>query len=237
MKKKKKLIIPILFVTVFALIGIVLAYLFTSTGKDNEIKVTNADIIIDEEFDKSNLKEGYNVYKKTVPITNKGENPCFVRVFMDFSDSAVIGEADSDIRTYFSNDENKPAITDENNVFNSNSWKLASSKEWLNENWIYIDYDGNIIDNSNNGSNNSTVNAGLGGYYYYKLPVEPDESTEPLISWVMTYFKDADKVQIYDILLYTETIQTIGIDGTEYVTENNANWIDAWKAYLHIGEP
>ena len=69
---------------------------------------------------------------------------------------------------------------------------------------------------------------GLSGYYYYTVPVQPGESTEPLIRWVMTYFEGT--VKVYDILVYTETVQTVGIDGTDYST----NWADAWKAYLHI---
>ena len=237
MEKKKKTTILIPLVIILILIGSVLAYLFTSDGADNEIKVTNADVTIDEEFDKSNLKPGYNVYQKTVPITNKGENPCFVRVFMDFSDSSLIGDAASDVRTYFSNAKSKPPVpeadTPHSNI-DSTIWKLAAEKTWLDENWVYIDYDGSKKYMTNSGLVTETAIdslKGLGGYYYYKIPVAPDESTSPLISWVMTYFKDAQKIKIYDILVYTETIQTIGIDGTEYTA---TNWTDAWKAYLHI---
>ena len=234
MEKKKKPIILISLVIILILIGSVLAYLFTSDGADNEIKVTNADVTIDEEFDKSNLKPGYNVYQKTVPITNKGENPCFVRVFMDFSDSSLIGDATSDVRTYFSNAESKPSVPAATDTPDSDIWKLAAEKTWLDENWVYIDYDGSKKYMTNSGLVTETAIdslKGLGGYYYYKIPVAPDESTSPLISWVMTYFKDAQKIKIYDILVYTETIQTIGIDGTEYT---DADWADAWKAYLHI---
>lgn len=224
MEKKKKLSISIALVVILALFGSVLAYLFASSGANNEIKVTNANASIDEEFDGSNLKQGYNVYKKTVPVKNSGENPCFVRVYMDFSDSSVINSADA--QTYFSNEENKPAASPV-----SNAWKIASGKEWLKGNWVYVDDNGNVVyvdDKGNVVNGSGSVNLGLSGYYYYTVPVQPGESTEPLIRWVMTYFEGT--VKVYDILVYTETVQTVGIDGTDYST----NWADAWKAYLHI---
>ena len=223
MEKKKKLSISIALVVILALVGSVLAYLFASSGADNEIKVTNADASIAEEFEGSNLKTGYNVYKKKVPIKNSGESPCFVRVYMDFSDSSVIDSGD--IKTYFSNAVNEPAAPAQGGSI-SDDWKPASNKEaWLSGGkWVYVENDGNVV----NGS--GSVNSGLSGYYYYTEPVQPGASTEPLISWVMTYF--GSTVKVYDILVYTETVQTVGIDGTDYSV--NDNWADAWKAYLHI---
>ncbi len=200
---------------------------------ENLLNSDNEEIKNNERF--YNLKEictkEYVNKKLIVPIGKIDENE---NVFMDFSDSSLIGDATSDVRTYFSNAESKPSVPAVTNTPDSAIWKLAAEKKWLDENWVYIDYDGSKKYMTNSGLVTETANdnlKGLGGYYYYKIPVAPDESTSPLISWVMTYFKDAQKIKIYDILVYTETIQTIGIDGTEYTA---TNWTDAWKAYLHI---
>ena len=126
-------------------------------------------------------------------------------------------------QTYFSNAEEKPAESD------TNIWKPASGKEWLRGNWVYVDDNGNVESGIVSGSSDN-VGSGLSGYYYYTVPVQHGESTAPLITWVMTHF--GNTVKVYDILIYAETVQTVGIDGTDYSVNNN--WADAWKAYLHI---
>ena len=200
---------------ILASIGGILAYLFTRKDATNTIYVGKGDANITEIFEKPPklTPDDNNIYQKDVKIKNTGENPCFIRVFMDFSDSKVKA------KSWISNKE-----SDEKPEANDSSWKHANGTDWIPADWVK-----------------------LGNYYYYTKPVNAGNSTSSLIRWVKTEFSSDTgngniKPQIYDILVYSETVQTIGINGTDYgagtygtnETPQKYGYQEAWKEFLRV---
>ena len=91
---------------------------------------------------------------------------------------------------------------------------------------------------------NADSNTKLNGYFYYTEPVDPNRSTSELIRSVKTDYNgdnnndsNIDKIKAYDIIVYSETVQTIGTDGTDYGATGysggtHAGWYDAWASFL-----
>ena len=232
-KKSKQLPFIIAGLVILIAVGSVVAYLMANDGKQNDFVVGRGDDKVEELFNKpSKLSVGVNPFQKEVAVKNTGENPCFVRVYMDFSDSSVKDY------TYFYSDmiaetmpefykkdangdnvidaDNKPIIED--NWYKANSVDDSSKENWLDDKWVYV----------------SDINDGLYGYFYYTEPLKAEESTTDLINWVNTVFGEGD-VKKFDIYVYSETVQTVGIDGTDYGiadTDGTYNWQEAWTKYL-----
>ncbi len=82
------------------LIGGVFAYYTSKQAKTNTITVGQNTTAITEEFDP---EPDQGVYKKAVQIANMGNVPCYVRVFIAFSDeeAAGISQFSADGKTYF----------------------------------------------------------------------------------------------------------------------------------------
>ncbi len=80
-------------IAVLMLISIsgILAYLFTRKDATNTVYVGKGKANVEETFVKPPklTPDENNIYQKDVKIKNTGENPCFIRVFLDFSDSKV----------------------------------------------------------------------------------------------------------------------------------------------------
>ncbi|MBR1423090.1 MAG: hypothetical protein IJ571_06585 [Ruminococcus sp.] len=95
--KYKKLLwlIPLLGLLIAVpLIGRTLAYNTDSEKQTNKVEFSNVEAKIQEEFPtitSSNLQGNTLKYKKKIWVENTGTAPCFVRVYLDFSDSAVRG--------------------------------------------------------------------------------------------------------------------------------------------------
>lgn len=70
----------------------------------------------------------------------------------------------------------------------------------------------------------------LGGYFYYMSPVNAGESTTPLITDVKTNFVTAEDIKQYEILVYTESVQTRDINGELFTGE--APWKQAWTEFI-----
>ena len=88
--------------------GVTSAYLSGNEGSANTLYVANNRITVDETFPSPDpLTEGENVFTKDVRIKNTGNVPCFVRVFVDFSDDDVrrSSEVSPDGTNYYSFDE------------------------------------------------------------------------------------------------------------------------------------
>ena len=88
--------------------GATAAYLSGSEGSANTFYVANNRITVDENFPTPEpLTEGENIFTKDVKIKNTGNVPCFVRVFVDFSDDNIRGvsEISPDGTDYYSFDE------------------------------------------------------------------------------------------------------------------------------------
>lgn len=209
-KKNKRILTTVALIVIFACIGCLTAYLVWITGQPNKLKIGQGDAKIEETFNPPpKLNKGANIYQKLVTVKNTGKNLCFVRVFMDFSDS------ETKKSTYFFKPNDGVAIPTEAPDLNTTigTWEPAST--WRPDNdWEYVE-DGD-----------------LGGFYYYKKPVDVGFSTTPLISWVKTDFVDENKITDYQILVYSETVQIVEMNGTEY---DDTNYKQAWNEFLRTG--
>ncbi len=180
-------------------IGATQAYLSSHSSTQNNFTVGKNEISIDEDFDSVTPQQNMT-YTKDVTIANTGDVPCYVRVFLQFSDSDVrdVSQVSRDGTTFEGWDD---FIKD-----TSGSWKYIAS------------------------GTDST----LGGYFYYTKPLQAGESTTSLLKTVKTEFKSADDVTPYDIIVYSESVQTISPDA-------DGNWVDksqetdnyqtVWKSY------
>lgn len=206
-KKKKRILTTIALIVIFACIGCLTAYLVWITGQPNKLKIGQGDAKIEETFNPPpKLNKGANIYQKLVTVKNTGKNPCFVRVFMDFSDS------ETKKSTYFFKPNDGVDIPTEAPDLNTTigTWEPAST--WRpDSNWAYDESD---------------------GFYYYKKPVDVGCSTTPLISWVKTDFDDENKITDYQILVYSETVQIVEMNGTEY---DDTSYETAWNEFLRTG--
>ncbi len=220
--KKRTIIIVCSAVLAIALlsIGITYAYLGTNEEKKNKVMVGRDTVSITESFPEVSEQSMENKHTKEVQIKNTGSVPCYVRVYAEFSDSRIAEKAKVDgcnlKDTAWS--EFKTALSDENN----------SSK------WVYV----------------KTGN--LAGYFYYKDRVMSGDSTSELIKKVKVDYRDPndtndsniDKIQPYEMIVYTETVQSTDIDGTEYGVKElkvnniayaaNKQWELAWKRFLKV---
>ena len=74
--------------------------------------------------------------------------------------------------------------------------------------------------------------ATLGGYFYYTKILTPGETTPSLIEGVKTTFPNTDSIRDFDIVVYSESVQTSEIDsaGTKY---QDGDWRIAWTIFLN----
>jgi len=221
--KKRTIIIVCSAVLAIALlsIGITYAYLGTNEEKKNKVMVGRDTVSITENFPEVSEQSMVNEHTKKVQITNTGSVPCYVRVYAEFSDSRIAEKAKVDGCNL-----KDTAWSD---------FKTALSGENNSSEWVYVS-DGK-----------------LSGYFYYKKRVMPGNSTSKLIEKVKVDYRDPanntedsniDKIQPYEMIVYTETVQSTDIDGTEYgvnkLTVNNIEyaadkqWELAWKSFLKV---
>lgn len=188
-----------------------LAYLGTARKKENKVTVGKGDVTVTESnWVRPQTQHMENSTEKSVAVTNTGTVPCFVRVYMEFSDSEVAGKA-----TVKGADGNDYSWSD----FES---ALAGATNTVSSKWKYVDSD---TDNN------------LNGYFYYTEAVAPDGITAELIKAVNTDYNgnndtdsNTDRIRSYDIIVYSETVQTVDTDGTDYGTGND--WHTAWGRFL-----
>lgn len=198
-------------------VGVTLAYLGAAKKEENKVVVGKGDVSIEEsDWSQPSTQSMENTDNKSVDVKNTGTVPCFVRVYMEFSDSEVASVASvtdgADTERTWS--AFKTALANTTNT-NPNAWKYVT------------------------GDSNDKLN----GYFYYTSPVAPGDSTSELIRSVKTDYNgdnnndsNIDKIKAYDIIVYSETVQTIGTDGTDYgatgYTSTNGGWYDAWASFL-----
>ncbi len=90
MKKKGIIAAVIAACLAFALSGgVAYAYLTDKNSIKNEFTVGIGETKLMEEFEPVPLDVGDNIYKKAIWVKNVGTRPCFVRVFLGFSDSEI----------------------------------------------------------------------------------------------------------------------------------------------------
>lgn len=213
---KRRNIIVVLFVTlsVVALtIGVTFAYFIAQTHEQtNTVEIGNNRVSIVEDFSPPDEQAGNTVYKKTVSVQNNGTVDSFVRVYMDFSNSDI-----RDISFLFSY-ENKDDATfySAKRVTDNAGEELYI--DHLPENWVFVPDDDS--------------NTKLSGYYYFTEPLAKDEITIPLFNYVKTDYTNAsDKIQQYDIIVYAESVQTIGKNSVDFSNEADG-WKKAWSEFL-----
>lgn len=221
MKKRNIIIVCIaVLAVVLSAVGVSMAYLGDLEEKDNEVIVGRDIAEISEVFSEPSEQSMVNEHNKEVRVKNTGSVPCYVRVYAEFSDSEIAKKAQvigcgSTSYTSWANFKN-------------------SLKEPTNTDWVYVE---------------DNTNPNLSGYFYYRNVVDKDKETTPLIENVKVDYREKtddsniDRIQDYEIIVYTETVQTTDIDGTEYgvgnltiesVTVPKENqWKIAWNRFLN----
>jgi alternate signal-mediated exported protein len=217
------------------LIGAVYAYLTHHSSVTNEFTGGNNEIEIVEDFNPpKGLDWGANEYKKSVKITNNGNVPCYIRVYIGFSDGEV--EERSGLRTanggtYYSADVN--GLDADISVLNPTTGAVENTihKEAyaanLPDDWAYLP--------EVTSTNEDTIDSAMGGWYYYKEPVAAGESTSALFDQVLTYFESVDKVKAYQIIVYSESVQIRDHEGNEVSAADTTDgevWKAVWKEFL-----
>ena len=198
-------------------IGMTLAYLHSNDNKDNTLNIAGNTTEISENFEEPSKQNMQNTITKEIKVSNNtGSVPCFVRVYAAFSDSKIasLAKVSSDGSTYQTWADFKTGLVSD----------TAGD-------WQYIAETDNTDDK-------------LGGYFYYKKIIYTKENTEnkpystsELIKAVQINYADEgestniDEIQDYKMIIYSETVQAVEIDGTEY---SDSDWKTAWEKFLKV---
>ena len=226
MTKTKKIVLATASgVVLLSLIGALLAYFGTEDKEANIVGIGEDDITVTEVFTPPSQTQDF-FYRKLVKIENTGSVPCYIRVRLELSNTAVQNaasfsadlrdtapEADPDTQEYqaFLETFKKASIPDNTT---DTSYYINS----LPDGWVYV-WDENPVDPDV-----------THGYYYYTKAVPPEESTNALISWVRMNYNGAE-IQAHDVYVYAESVQTVkASDGTNYADIENG-WIQAWHDF------
>lgn len=212
MDNKKKIIVIIagILAVIIAAAVTVYAYLQSTVEQPNVFTVGSDSLQVTEVFTEPETMRMTNQFEKKVMVQNTGTSEQFVRVYLDFSDSRIR--------------DNSEIVYTKNGTSQEKTWSEFLSD--LPENWVYVsdtDSDGDL----------------LGGYFYYTKKLSSGETTNTLIDGVKTDFSaetgddNVDNINDFDIIVYTESVQTTEIDdsGTVY---NDGDWKTAWKTFLEI---
>lgn len=195
---------------ILTVVGISAAYLTDRSAAMNRIRVGRNTIVVQEDFTPPKKQEiGDNVFKKQVQIENVDETDCFVRVFMEFSDSCI-GEI-------------AKISPDGVNWYEASKYKSGENSV-LPENWTYISEEEDEL---------------LGGYYYYTSPLRAGDMTNPLMNSILVSYTDAMQIQDFDILIAADSVQTWinaesgdGSFTAEDVSDREDGWRTAWTDYM-----
>lgn len=186
-------------------VGMTLAYLGSEDSKENKVNVGVDKADISENFpDVSIQTSGSNVFPKQVKVKNTGSVPCFVRAYVAFSDSRI---------------EAKSQLTNGTLSYMSLNDFKNSLKTTASNDWNYVD----------------SGDEKIKGYFYYTKAVNPGEETNYLIQRVKTTYEtsNVDEISDFEVIVYTETVQTTEIDSTGTVY-TDAQWRDAWESFLRV---
>jgi len=206
MNRKKIFMILGSTVILFVIIPmIVLAYLRSIPNeKKNEIDVKSVRETIEETFPTvESQKAGENTFQKEVAVKNNGTAPCYVRVYMNFSDSTI-------------RDSSKLSI----DGTNFKKWDDYLNKEatlpgtllsdTADGEWIYLD----------------SGNEKLDKYFYYTKYLKPEESTDLLLKKIKTTYENLQQITDFQVIVYSETVQAVDNEG------NFLSCQTAWENFL-----
>lgn len=195
----------ILCIAIISTAVIVSAYFTDYVLKDNTITPAENVIEISEDYEPPVEQEaGDNIYKKEIKFVNKGNAPCYVRVYMDFSESEVRS------RSYLSNDpdQSPESFFSAERVMNGSTY--ISKLSTVAPGWVFVPDESTSV---------------MAGYYYYVKPVPVGESTTPLMTYVKTINETENDIKQYDIMVYSESIQLSDDDGRVFT-----DYADAWES-------
>ena len=96
-----------------------------------------------------------------------------------------------------------------------NFYAAGEIEQYLPNNWVYIDLDSDSL---------------LGGYYYYTEELASNALTIPLFEKIKTTFETADDISEYDIIVYSESIQSKSREGISFTGDDA--WQQAWTEFL-----
>ena len=219
--KKKFAAICIGVLILAASVGTTLAYLGAKQNADNTIKVGTDIAEVSETFTEPSIQQQNNETTKEIKVKNTGSVPCFVRVYAEFSDSEIASIAKV----------NNNGTDNYDKTWTQYKEYLADTTQSSAEDWQYIPESSDSV---------------LGGYFYYKKVVQPvddaatptvDESvTSSLIKKVQVNYatNNIDEIRDYEMIVYTETVQTVDTDGTDYAAQGVTDgWKNAWYKFLN----
>lgn len=230
MKRKKTVALAILFGGIaVALSSVTLSFLGGNASLINNFLIGHNKSSIDEEFEGGTQTTGSKVFGKIVKVKNEDNVPCYVRVYMDFSNS------DAENKSKLSNDdktntesqfyEAAKAISDSDGK-DTYIEQLASATGTVAPAWIYV------------------PDTDLGGYYYYLLPLEPNTETGSLIQQVkVENGADEGSIKDFNIFVYSETVGTkdsaSDVNWESLTPEEKEAWktkaLNAWTEFLQLG--
>lgn len=205
---KHNKIIPAVSIGVILTVGLTaFAYFTDNRNADNTITPAENILEISEEYiPPVEQNTGDNIYKKEVSVVNYSNAPCYVRVYMDFSGSTIRS------RSYLSNDpyQSSDSFYSAERTTDDNTY--ISHLSTAAPNWTFVPDDDPSV---------------LAGYYYYTLPVQSGETTDPLFTYVKTVNATADEIRQYDISVYAESVQLSDMQGNAY-----QDYAHAWEDIL-----
>lgn len=164
-----------------ALTGTTIAFFTSHDRAVNQVGIGYNESRIEENFPTPTpiIPNENTPNTKVVTVTNTDSVPCYVRVSVSFSDSAI-GNAAELLK------------------LNTTDWIFCSETE----------------------------DTKLGGYYYYKEPLQPGQSTVPLFEGI-TVTADADFSQkesgdTFEVIVYEESVQQVHYTSCQ----------DAWNQFI-----
>jgi len=233
MKKRNILITALAILTVTVLVGGIYAYLSDKDDVENKIIVAENKVEITEEFPEQPVqKSGENDYTKQVAVTNTGNVPCYVRVFIDFPDADISKRAylSYDEENYYAfalgTDDALPTANDDNTV-----QSVGLTDEQEESITLYRNLYKNFIDTLTKVHASDTdywIYDSNDGFYYYTGKLDAGQTTENLFNKVLIY-NDSGKGQTprdTEMYVYTESIVTQDINENIY-----ANYREAWDNF------
>lgn len=213
MKRKAKIMLGAVAAGALILAGAIVAYAYftDNTKTDNTLFPAENVLEISEDYvPPVEQKTGENIYKKEISVINQGNAPCYIRVYMDFSDSTVSK------RSYLSNDPGQSPDSFYKAERTNAPDTYISHLEQAAPGWSFV---------------SDTASSPLAGYYYYKTPVAPGEKTPSLLTYVKTMNESNDDIKQYDIMVYAESVQVSDMTGNVY-----EDYREAWTDILQKAE-
>ena len=200
--KKKLYLLPILAI----LIGTILAVM-TQLPKSTTAYLTDNDVeinILSPGDNKVEIIEEFTPPEELV----EGEN-----VFSKAVKIKNTGDVPCFVRAFIDFDDADIRNISQFSPDGTNFYSVAEFKDHLPNGWVYV------------------AEGDLAPYYYYTSAVAVNASTPELIKKVKTTFETENDVTPFNIIVYTESVQTLDKFGQPFTGSDL--WRQAWIEQLH----